>query len=375
MSENGIAWLETKEERQIAKLNLAAEKRGETYDINLLPTKYSGNDVIDNENIGGLQPHRPWGSAGQNPNSVTAMFASVNDGGYGYWTNNGTQTTPSSFGGLVNMVSYNFPNGSTGTPYTLAGGYALSPLIDNLGSNEITINIWFYPTANGIQVVSEYGTQSPSAGYHYTMLEIDSSGYIHGRFWPNGGIGIVTSNTVMLNAWNHVWYTNNASGYEQLQLNGGQIATQTVLPRSGPGSSSFAFGVTDATDLDGNYATTRLAFQGKIGYFRYDNNATVGSVYTSTQSKYTPTAYTVRQFLYGYAPGSGNSSLYVLDSDYPLASIIPPGATATINGTQVTVANNNPSTSVYFNGASGRVIDFVGNTGNIDSGTTVNFTW
>jgi len=30
------------------------------YDIELLPTQYSGNDITDNANTGGLQPHRPW---------------------------------------------------------------------------------------------------------------------------------------------------------------------------------------------------------------------------------------------------------------------------------------------------------------------------
>lgn len=60
MSKNGIAWLPTKEARQIAKLDLAAEKRGQSYDRDLLPTKYVDNDVVDNPNIGGLQPQRPW---------------------------------------------------------------------------------------------------------------------------------------------------------------------------------------------------------------------------------------------------------------------------------------------------------------------------
>lgn len=60
MSQNGIAWLPTKEQRQIAKLELAAAKRGQSYDRDLLPTKYVGNDVVNNPNPGGLQPQRPW---------------------------------------------------------------------------------------------------------------------------------------------------------------------------------------------------------------------------------------------------------------------------------------------------------------------------
>lgn len=68
MALNGISTLPTKEARQVAKLDLAKAKRstiGEpyyrinnNYDINLLPTKYVGDDVVDNP--GSLQESRPW---------------------------------------------------------------------------------------------------------------------------------------------------------------------------------------------------------------------------------------------------------------------------------------------------------------------------
>lgn len=66
MSQNGIAWLPTKEERQKAKLDLAAAKRAEDgnaraqYDITQLPTQYDGNDVLNNNNASGLVQGRPW---------------------------------------------------------------------------------------------------------------------------------------------------------------------------------------------------------------------------------------------------------------------------------------------------------------------------
>lgn len=66
MSANGIAWLPTKEERQKAKLDLAASDRAAdgnpraTYDITQLPTQYDGNNVVDNANAGGLVVGRPW---------------------------------------------------------------------------------------------------------------------------------------------------------------------------------------------------------------------------------------------------------------------------------------------------------------------------
>lgn len=63
MAANGISTLPTKELRQQAKLALAATKRladgrPSTLDINKLPTKYVGNNVVDNP--GELQLGRPW---------------------------------------------------------------------------------------------------------------------------------------------------------------------------------------------------------------------------------------------------------------------------------------------------------------------------
>lgn len=70
MAANGISTLQYKRDRQVAKLDLAAQNRlasgkPNTYDIDRLPTKYAPtnndtNDVIDNANTGGLKDGRPW---------------------------------------------------------------------------------------------------------------------------------------------------------------------------------------------------------------------------------------------------------------------------------------------------------------------------
>ena len=66
MAANGISTLPTKEQRQKAKLDLAAADRAAVgnqraaYDITQLPTQYSGNVVVDNPNDGGLIAGRPW---------------------------------------------------------------------------------------------------------------------------------------------------------------------------------------------------------------------------------------------------------------------------------------------------------------------------
>jgi hypothetical protein len=66
MSLNGIAHLPTREQRQAAKLALAAANRAAdgnaraTLDLTLLPTQFDSDDTIDNPNIGGLVEGRPW---------------------------------------------------------------------------------------------------------------------------------------------------------------------------------------------------------------------------------------------------------------------------------------------------------------------------
>lgn len=66
MSANGISTLLTKELRLVAKLDLASTKRlaqGNArpyYDLELLPTQYDDNTLVNNLNVGGLVVGRPW---------------------------------------------------------------------------------------------------------------------------------------------------------------------------------------------------------------------------------------------------------------------------------------------------------------------------
>ena len=94
MAANGISTLPTKEERQLAKLELAADDRAATgrrsvYDISELPTKYVGNTVYNNVNEGGLVQGRPWATT-ETPDSIaglrfwidTATTSTLNGGTY-----------------------------------------------------------------------------------------------------------------------------------------------------------------------------------------------------------------------------------------------------------------------------------------------------
>ena len=84
MSANGISDLATKQLKQVAKLDIAQAKREgrvvaddgsisgavdstknyyrerNQYDITQLPTQYSGDNLTDNANTGGLVEGRPW---------------------------------------------------------------------------------------------------------------------------------------------------------------------------------------------------------------------------------------------------------------------------------------------------------------------------
>ena len=62
---NKIGRLSTRQARQEAKLALASldrttSSKTHTLTINNLPTKYSGNTIVDNANTGGLVLGRPW---------------------------------------------------------------------------------------------------------------------------------------------------------------------------------------------------------------------------------------------------------------------------------------------------------------------------
>ena len=70
MAANGISTLQYKRDRQDAKLAAATTKRGtdgrnNTLTVTDLPTRYGvdsndAGDIVDNPNIGGLVPGRPW---------------------------------------------------------------------------------------------------------------------------------------------------------------------------------------------------------------------------------------------------------------------------------------------------------------------------
>ena len=90
MARNDISTLATKELRQVAKLELAQTKRQLTgtqgyrenryYDLDLLPTKYSGDGIVNNPNVGGLVAGRPWKTT---PNILSGLWRTTYTGYHG----------------------------------------------------------------------------------------------------------------------------------------------------------------------------------------------------------------------------------------------------------------------------------------------------
>ncbi len=133
----------TKEERQIMKLEISAKKRardGNTrivYDISELPTKYSGNTVVDNLNIFLLEG-RPWSNLDLTTGLAvwydTATASTMNGGTYSNgtmittFTNRATGVNPTS-------LSSDGPTVRTGAGDTL-NGYPILRFVSSTGTSD-----------------------------------------------------------------------------------------------------------------------------------------------------------------------------------------------------------------------------------------------
>ena len=214
-----------------------------------------------------------------------------------FWA--GDQDNWLAFGGIYTSSTYSNPEPANPSFAYLDGSYTgktrdftgtewmSSP---NLGiggawqTNTISINLWFYPTANGVQIMSESNVQGALNSYHYTVLEIDSSNHVKAVFWHGSGNDnrITSVNTVTLNQWNHIYFAEDSQGGHIFELNGVGTTGNPVYFRTGPGSTSeyFVIGQVDATSM-GNTG----AFQGKLGYLQI-NDYVAGSSYSNNWAKF-----------------------------------------------------------------------------------------
>ena len=179
--------------------------------------------------------------------------------------------------------AYTYPDETSGSLHTLTGTqYVLSELWGTTAT--ICFNLWFYPTANDKIIIGELGQPLENSGYHYSMLEINSSNKLKGRTW--GQIGAVTSTgSVTLNAWNHVYfYFDNATSTFSMSLNNETAVTQGSVSKSlsSSGYSYWGIGLVDATNMGSS-----ARYQGKFADLVIDTTL-IGSTYTATKAKYKP---------------------------------------------------------------------------------------
>ena len=168
-----------------------------------------------------------------------------------------------------NTASGSYP--FAGTSFTITG---------SLGSvSNIAINFWFRPSSLSNILLSELGSPFENTGYHYSMVEINSSGHLRSRIWDDVGANIITSTTtVTLNGWNHL-YLSYSSGTLSMSLNNDTPVSTSVI-RSAPPTTYIGVGTYDTT-----YITTTNRFIGEFSDLRI-STAGAGSNYSSTRATY-----------------------------------------------------------------------------------------
>lgn len=157
--------------------------------------------------------------------------------------------------------------------FTMANDYIRTVDLDALitvADESHTTEAWIYPTANGV-IVSYQGETTPSAGYHFSAIEL-VSGQVEFGLWngisitSTGGTGALT-----LNAWHQVVLTYDGTtcrGYIDGAL-AGSVAVNFDSPMN-DASPVFMmyFGISDITNQgDGSY------FDGRMGVIRVYNRA------------------------------------------------------------------------------------------------------
>lgn len=167
----------------------------------------------------------------------------------------------------LNATLYNSPvYTSGGGKYITFNGsnqYAITGDLSSKFANAskvITIQLWAYPTENGV-LLSELGVGNSSSGWHESVIEITGSNTLRVGFW--NGTSITQLNTsITLNTWHLISITYNGTtmkGYLD-GTNFGSVNFTREVPHSYYGNGEyFAMGLSDITNMgDGTYANYRL---------------------------------------------------------------------------------------------------------------------
>jgi hypothetical protein len=293
MSLNGISTLATKQLRQIGKLDLAASDRAADgnprafYDITQLPTQYSGNDILDNSNTGGLIEGRPWiavsYSIGTIPSSINEGVAGtinvttvgVADGTTLYWTINNVTTSNSDF----TATSGSF------TITSNAGSFTITPTADitTEGAETFTVQIRTGSTSGTVVAttssitVNDTSITSPfvQSSLVFNLLTAPSSGSTWTEDTNNGYNG-----TVYKTGTGSATYTSSNGGGLTLgpsnATNMAMIGTTYTLP-----TTNWSVEMVVDTQPTGYWAALFGSdqYSGSLGHLAYWGSSTGNNFY------------------------------------------------------------------------------------------------
>jgi hypothetical protein len=242
-------------------------------DLNLLPTKYSGDDVVDNTNLSGLVSSRHYRSS-VILNDLDVHLDAGDKDSYGGSGTTVTDLTSNSLNAtLVNGVGF------SDFYWTLDGNndyIRTANLYGTIGNPDtFSQGVWIYPTAEGV-VCQISSTTTPGLSYHFANMEIiESAGdpVPHFGLWNGTGITSDSGSAISYNTWWHMAQTYNAAtnsmkGY----INGSEVASATVSWDSphddGETTQYHLFGAATITNMgDGSYYNGRMSRSGSTTEF------------------------------------------------------------------------------------------------------------
>lgn len=218
---NKIDSLATRELRQNAKLALAAKKRSATdkrfdYSVDNLPTKYAGNAIVDNPNVGGLAEGRPWLPV--TPIVSSGLTLKLVAGTYSGSGNTWYDLAP----GQADVTLVNNPTYTTGSPAYFTFNPASSQSATGTTENVIfaaqyTKAVWFY-----LNAVADNNLVSSETGGHFMYFAGTNQLWAgHSNLPPYSGPGAFGSmSSFNINTWYYVAVTFSYNHGIKLYVNG-----------------------------------------------------------------------------------------------------------------------------------------------------------
>lgn len=291
MAANGISTLTYKRDRQIAKLKLAAAKRGEEYDITELPTQYAPNDnntnnVINNPNSNGLLLGRPWSTSGTTLDELKASLDPKVADGTLIIDLSGNDNDATVVGGATYSTSEDALVLDGSNDYIRTAN-----LYTDIGNPDtFSVGVWAKPAAGGV-VVQVTNTTTPETAYHYSAIEfVESAGNPVPYFGLWNGTGITDDNGTALSydTWYHMVLTYDGTTFKGY-INGSEVASANVTYDSphddGETTQYLLFGAGTTTNMgDGSFYTGGLG-EARI-YNKALSPAEVLENYNTTKGRY-----------------------------------------------------------------------------------------